>query len=373
MRSSQEPLKVECFEYKDNGIRERLGYFVLSLRTAQIVPPDNDGNIKKNWHKLFGLRNDIKSFKPEILLSLIIEELKDSPADNNDNVEKKEISDRLIEPSNLPKPYLIKNEGLIQLGPIETCQKLLVLNITTGTVGNLYNLKTIKPNDDKKYFLSYKIFDNDIQSKSFKVDNKNFAINEKIVIRVRTSYDVLNTYLKYHSNFLITLKCCESIMGETCVNYKPLVDAKNEEHFYDNINNGKAVMAERFYMKEINKKNDTFNADERPFIDVKLQLQYFENKKLHTENIDSDYSLNDSIIETKISEEFNTDKQENPPGDYCYKKKLQKIVNYQEKLIDTCSKKNSSDPDIYHCYCLKISLNSVKLKSGISVGQIEFR
>lgn len=79
MRSSQEPLKVECFEYKENGIKERIGFFILSLRTAQIVPPTGDKNIKKNWHKLFGLRNDVKAYKPEILLSLIIEELRDIP------------------------------------------------------------------------------------------------------------------------------------------------------------------------------------------------------------------------------------------------------------------------------------------------------
>ena len=75
MRSSQEPLRIECFEMKNNGKRDKVGYTLLSLRTARIVPPrDENVRIEPSWHRLLGLRNDVKAWKPELLLALTIEE-----------------------------------------------------------------------------------------------------------------------------------------------------------------------------------------------------------------------------------------------------------------------------------------------------------
>lgn len=75
MRSGQKPLKIECFEIKDPGKREKIGYVLLSLRSALIVAPrDEDTDIAATWHRLSGLRNDVKTDKPEISLALTIEE-----------------------------------------------------------------------------------------------------------------------------------------------------------------------------------------------------------------------------------------------------------------------------------------------------------
>lgn len=74
MRSGQEPLRLECIEFKESGLKEKIGHVLLSLRSAQIVPRGNEGIIKTNWHRLLGLRNDVKGDKPEFLLSLTIED-----------------------------------------------------------------------------------------------------------------------------------------------------------------------------------------------------------------------------------------------------------------------------------------------------------
>ncbi|XP_015109870.1 centrosomal protein of 120 kDa isoform X1 [Diachasma alloeum] len=75
MRSGQEPLKLECIEFKENGVKEKIGYLLLSLRSAQIVPRGNESTIKTDWHRLLGLRNDVKGDKPEFSLSLTIEDM----------------------------------------------------------------------------------------------------------------------------------------------------------------------------------------------------------------------------------------------------------------------------------------------------------
>lgn len=75
MRSGQEPVKIECFELKDNGSRDKIGHILLSLRTARIIlPRDECVDVAANWHTFFNLRSDLKAHKPAILLSLTIEE-----------------------------------------------------------------------------------------------------------------------------------------------------------------------------------------------------------------------------------------------------------------------------------------------------------
>ncbi|KAG7198473.1 hypothetical protein KM043_005854 [Ampulex compressa] len=74
MRSGQTPLKVECFIVKDNASREKVGYLILSLRSAQVIPKSLEISAKANWCKLLGLKGDFKINKPELLLTLTIED-----------------------------------------------------------------------------------------------------------------------------------------------------------------------------------------------------------------------------------------------------------------------------------------------------------
>jgi len=76
MRSGQVPLKLECFAFKENEIKERLGYVLLSIRSAHMISKHGDLNPKGNWHKLLGLRNDLKTQKLYLLLTLKIEDQK---------------------------------------------------------------------------------------------------------------------------------------------------------------------------------------------------------------------------------------------------------------------------------------------------------
>ncbi|XP_043799759.1 centrosomal protein of 120 kDa isoform X2 [Apis laboriosa] len=78
MRSGQVPLKLECFAVKSNDNKERLGYLLLSLRSAQVFTKWGANSIKPNWHKLLGLKNELKIHKPELLLGLSIHDLENT-------------------------------------------------------------------------------------------------------------------------------------------------------------------------------------------------------------------------------------------------------------------------------------------------------
>ncbi|XP_076640820.1 rha isoform X2 [Halictus rubicundus] len=72
MRSGQVPLKLECFTVKGNDSKEKLGYILLSLRSAQMFSKNEDIDVRTNWHKLLGLKSNLKADKPELLLGLSI-------------------------------------------------------------------------------------------------------------------------------------------------------------------------------------------------------------------------------------------------------------------------------------------------------------
>lgn len=78
MRSGQVPLKLECFAVKSNDNKERLGYLLLSLRSAQVFTKWGANSIKPNWHKLLGLKNELKIHKPELFLGLSIHDLENT-------------------------------------------------------------------------------------------------------------------------------------------------------------------------------------------------------------------------------------------------------------------------------------------------------
>ncbi|XP_011345189.2 centrosomal protein of 120 kDa isoform X2 [Ooceraea biroi] len=87
MRSGQVPLKLECFAFKENGGKERLGYVLLSIRSAHVTSKHGDSSPRASWHKLLGLRNDFKTQKPQLLLTLKIEDRKNM--DSNPTAERR--------------------------------------------------------------------------------------------------------------------------------------------------------------------------------------------------------------------------------------------------------------------------------------------
>ncbi|XP_025153501.1 centrosomal protein of 120 kDa isoform X2 [Harpegnathos saltator] len=78
MRSGQASLKLECYTFKENESKEKIGHILLSIRSAHLAYKYRDLNPKASWHKLIGLKSDLKTHKPELLLILRIEDHKNT-------------------------------------------------------------------------------------------------------------------------------------------------------------------------------------------------------------------------------------------------------------------------------------------------------
>lgn len=78
MRSGQATLKLECYAFKENENKEKIGHVLLSIRSAHLVYKYGDLDPKTSWYKLIGLRSDLKTHKPELLLTLRIEDCKNT-------------------------------------------------------------------------------------------------------------------------------------------------------------------------------------------------------------------------------------------------------------------------------------------------------
>ncbi|XP_063980873.1 centrosomal protein of 120 kDa isoform X2 [Diachasmimorpha longicaudata] len=393
MRSGQEPLKLECIEFKENGVKEKIGYLLLSLRSAQIVPRGYESTIKMNWHRLLGLRNDVKGDKPEFLLSLTIEDRDTREVGSSEKIEEE--PNKLIEMNDLPVPYVISEERLIQLGPITTSRELFSLNILTGITANLHLIvpKPTSPNSPTKLLTFwYKILDNELQSKPFTMDSTVFSLNEKIIMRIRSSFPVLQIYVEKNPNFLVVLKCGESVLGESEVDLKGLLSGGSSGQWVDIPGGKEALLNKRCFLKTLDRRDETDNADEKPYLDLQLVLTRFGNQgdEVHVNSLPNNSSSTTKHIETIMEKQCVTMGHQNPPDDSakhlrsvhetdCTSKmnhfSNSEILQDQPRNTITHSwseKDVTKNVEAYHCYCLHVALNSMTLQSQL-IKNIEFR
>ncbi|KYQ57030.1 hypothetical protein ALC60_04018 [Trachymyrmex zeteki] len=170
MRSEHVSLKLECFAFKENEGRERLGYILLNIRSAQVMSKCGDLSPKASWHKLLGLQSNLKIQKPELLLALRVEDRKDVTL--NPTVELRSLIEKdVILESNKIIPYLHPDEQLIQLGPLDTCCELFILSIMAMYIRNLHLLLPQNPNKHSTVHLSYRVLENDVELKPFETES----------------------------------------------------------------------------------------------------------------------------------------------------------------------------------------------------------
>ncbi|XP_058799489.1 centrosomal protein of 120 kDa [Phymastichus coffea] len=269
MRSNQTPIKVECYGVNENGSREKLGYILLSVRCAQIIHYNEDSKIKTNWHNVLGLRNEFNNCKPKLLLFLIIKEKEIKPIDVVPQV-KSAHQYNLIHSQ--ITPVWLKEEQLIQLGPIETCHDLFLLTIIIESANNLIQLIPNVSELEKDHFsFFYNILDTIISVKPFRLVSNNIYFNEKEVIKIRSSYSTLIHYLNTKPYFFIKLKKGNMIIAQSEIDMKSFIAVNYTED-----------------LKQF-QKNMPFTAD---YCCI-LQSVHSKDHKLSTENVqDNDFLPN---------------------------------------------------------------------------------
>lgn len=178
--------------------------------------------------------------------------------------------------SNKVTPVLLRDERLIQLGPLDVCHELFLMNITAISATYIDSLLPMKCYADVKSDLYFwcKILENDVhfnQSKNEYGDT--WALNEKIVIRIRSSLKVFKEYLRLKPFLLIYLKYKENILSQSEVDLQPLISTDNVEEFLKISENNSSILNQRCYLR----KTDFIENDiecRNSYLDLQLKLQY---------------------------------------------------------------------------------------------------
>lgn len=69
MRNNNVPIKINLLKHFNGNQREKFGYVVLNLRTAQYVPRGKVVKITEESIKVLGLGKEAKGYSPHLLLS----------------------------------------------------------------------------------------------------------------------------------------------------------------------------------------------------------------------------------------------------------------------------------------------------------------
>ncbi|XP_033215252.1 centrosomal protein of 120 kDa [Belonocnema kinseyi] len=411
MRSAQVPLKVECFMLKENRVKEKIGYLLLSVRSAQILTKRREATIKSNWNTLLGLKSDFKTLKPELLISLTIEDQeKNTVAKEDLETNRSSVKDAIV-------PCLQRDERLIQLGPPETCQDIFLLSITAGMAANLDLLAKEKVGAETTFSFWYRILETDVQLKPFRSnDASSWILNEKIVIRIRSSLSVLKNYLETKPFLLVTLRHKDCTIGQTEVNLQPLVPADNVQEFLKHAVNSSTVLLDQHCLLTSETRSECEGHVRKPYVSLQLKLQYVGIKNTVSEsqkpnslpnslpNFCTTSSTNDihfhdtgQITNLLLPKPSGIESHRNPGGDFrrcrtgepciftcgniqqqsmnCEMIQQQPRVHpHSSELAKHCCNEYSKNVETYRCYCLNVQLNSINLSTSSEIiHHVEFR
>lgn len=207
--------------------------------------------------------------------------------------------------------YLYSNEQLIQVGPPNTCYEYFLLSITIMSVEDLYLLLPEHLNKNGFVHFLYRILENDIKLKSIKTESgKCDSFYEKVVIKIRSSLNILKYYLQSKPHMLIFLKHENNILAESSVNLQSLVVADNFiEPLKCNIS-ASTVYERCFLTKRDSIQKPNGSQCEKCHLDLELKLLYIGNKVERDTVCNPDIILfNNQIINSHNQENKNNANQ----------------------------------------------------------------
>lgn len=178
-------------------------------------------------------------------------------------------------------PYLHADEQLIQLGSPNTCYELFLLTITAIHVENLHLSLPGHLNKDGLVRFSYRVLDNDVELRSFKMDSaESHLLQEKVVVRIRSSLRTLKHYLSLNPCMSIFLKHENSVIAESSLNLQSLVPVEILQEFLECTASASTTLYEKCFLSKRDSL-DTFDTKSeygKSFLDIQLKLQYVGSK-----------------------------------------------------------------------------------------------
>lgn len=246
IRCTNSPLKVECYTTDSNERKERIGFILLSLRSAHILPKSKAKQEPPfKWEKLMGVSHEHKNCHAELYLSLTIRDtLNVTSSGDIHNVSQPLIAENVTECpldnsnsteflSTIPITYL--DGGYIQVGNSKENFNPFTLTLTVKIASNLDVLlpEAFVFNQAKeKYYISFCLFGITIKSKAFTRNlHDNIVLNEKIVISLLSDFETLKEFFTQHHQILVNFHGGENKLGMTKINVEKLLSHMTKEEF----------------------------------------------------------------------------------------------------------------------------------------------
>lgn len=155
MKTENLPVKIDCYalrNFKENvqdAIKEHIGYILVPVKNIPIMSLAKAIQMKSRWSKLIGLSKDWRSHKPELLMNIMITTSDFLTANMSQILESHGIESSesiVIEENPIPCMLtsqkgifirLLQEEGLLQVGSIDTNCDVFTLKIVIKGIRNL--------------------------------------------------------------------------------------------------------------------------------------------------------------------------------------------------------------------------------------------
>ncbi|KAL3062360.1 hypothetical protein OYC64_002214 [Pagothenia borchgrevinki] len=233
-RLQRTPIKLQCFAIDSvSKKKESVGYIVLDLRSVQEVKQD------PRWYPL--LSSKYTKQRPALFLSMALESDTKPSDPSPDRFKAKKAPPRQGSPAvtaMLPdklEATLIQDQGYHQVGPADHCGDMFVLSVTVAFATKLEQLipSTLKLSaEGSGFFFYYSLLGNDITSEPFhNLLSPDFE-PERASVRIRSSKQILQTFLSQQPPLQVYLCCGNHSLGSTDVSLSALaavsVDLQNK-------------------------------------------------------------------------------------------------------------------------------------------------
>lgn len=158
MKTENLPVRIDCFALRNfkgdvnDASKEHVGYIIFQVKNIPIVPRSKSLQMKPKWVKLIGLSKDWRQHKPEFLINIMATSRDFLTADRGEVLESHGLESAesvVIDENPIPCMLtsqrgifirLLKKEGLLQVGNIDTNCDVFTVNITIKSVRYLENV-----------------------------------------------------------------------------------------------------------------------------------------------------------------------------------------------------------------------------------------
>ncbi|XP_072156838.1 uncharacterized protein [Bemisia tabaci] len=238
LRTINTIIKLEFFCGVNGNDQDRIGFILCHLKSAQIISPRNNHKLVESWQKILGLKTRSKISRPEVLLSLRIEELSDAEitgVPTNYNTEPLQQSSSRSEFKNVPKPVYndIHSPGekpYVQIGPLHQTPEMFHFTVIIGPAQNLFKSfsEMLISSTSNCIHFAYSIFGEYVTLSPISDD----SYLSKSSHFVKSSYSYLNSYLQQNNTLNLALYHGTNKIGSTRISLQPF-STKDVEFRYE--------------------------------------------------------------------------------------------------------------------------------------------